>query len=325
MKNKINIADFDHIISHFDGNNNDNDDIAALPIAATLINAAGLQNKSTFFYNNNLGEPNNQSQVKAMRKSAAFAEKLGIDTFDYQANTQQATDELVKILNSGQKVLAIEGGPMEAIYRALEKTNPQNRKNITLLSHSTWNENRNLATRPGVNDVRTWAELKRDFPEVNFIDIKDQNGKGDSGFNSRRWNWLDNTSNPVLKEARSLMKNAQNKVNDPSDAGMHFFAITGNESGEPNDAQRFFQANQPGFDSNPNPTPTPKPSPNNSIIVEAENQLVLDNFDIHAGVGGKNIAVEKSFNVNVEDGLLNLDLNASIDNAKLSSIEILPN
>ena len=100
--NKINIADFDQIISHFDGNNNDKDDIAALPIAATILQGAGLQNKSTFFYNNNLGEPNNQSQVKAMRKSAAFAEKLGIDTFDYQANTQQATNELVKILNSGQ-------------------------------------------------------------------------------------------------------------------------------------------------------------------------------------------------------------------------------
>ena len=72
MSPKIDISQFGQIISHFDGNNNDKDDIAAIPIAATLINVAGLQTKSTFFYNNNLGEPNEQSLVKAMRKSAAF-------------------------------------------------------------------------------------------------------------------------------------------------------------------------------------------------------------------------------------------------------------
>ena len=58
--------------------------------------------------------------------------------------------------------------------------------------------------------------------------------------------------------------------------------------------------------------------------VKAEDKLVLDNFDIHAGAGGKNIAVEKSFGVNVQDGVLNLDLTASVNNAKISGIEIIP-
>jgi hypothetical protein len=47
--------EFDYIVSHFDGNNNDEDNIAA-----TLTDAAGLSDKSTFFYNNNLEEPNNR-------------------------------------------------------------------------------------------------------------------------------------------------------------------------------------------------------------------------------------------------------------------------
>ena len=99
-----------------------------------------------------------------MRKSAAFAEKLGIDTYDYQANIQNATNELVKILDSGKKVLAIEGGPMEAIYRALERVSPANHGNIVLLSHSGWNENRNLGNRPGGGKPRTWSDLKAGFP-----------------------------------------------------------------------------------------------------------------------------------------------------------------
>ena len=111
--------EFDRIVFHFDGNKNDSDDVAALPIAAMLTNSADLQDQTAFFYNNNLAENNDNNLVEAMRESPTFAEKLGIDTFDYQSDTEATTDKLVDIFNSGQKVLAIEGGPMEAVYRAL--------------------------------------------------------------------------------------------------------------------------------------------------------------------------------------------------------------
>ncbi|MEM7553596.1 MAG: hypothetical protein AAF378_05765 [Cyanobacteria bacterium P01_A01_bin.84] len=286
-KNSL-ISQFDHVISHFDGNNNDKDDIAALPMAALLTNSAGLQDKSTFFYGNNLGEPNDPSQVEAMRKSGAFAEKLGIKAYDYQSDANAATDALVKILNSGKQVLAIEGGPMEAIYRALDKTSPGNRQNVTLLSHSSWNENRNIASKPGVNDVRTWKDIQTDFPEIKLMEINDQNGGRDNqvGFNNINWKWLDDSNEPLLQEARMLMKNAKSKVNDPSDAGMHFYAITGNENADPSDAQVFFQNNPPSVEdgvSNPpskppsNPTPPPVSgsdkvylADNGQVVIEAE-------------------------------------------------------
>ncbi|MEM7579313.1 MAG: hypothetical protein AAF316_05555 [Cyanobacteria bacterium P01_A01_bin.80] len=283
------ISQFDYVISHFDGNNNDKDDIAALPMAALLTKAAGIEEKSTFFYGNNLGEPNKSSQVEAMRESAEFAEKLGIKTYDYQANTNAATDALVKTLNSGKEVLAIEGGPMEAIYRALEKTSPDNRKNVTLLSHSSWNENRDVASKPGVTDVRTWSDIKKDFPEVKLIEIADQNGKGDSGFNSSQWNWLDSTDEPLLQEARSLMKNAEGKVNDPSDSGMHFYAITGQETADPNDAKVFFQDNPPSVDGVSKPTTPPASSPdtedkvylasNGQVVIEAESTELTGDWE----------------------------------------------
>ncbi len=86
MAPTLNIDNFHYIVSQFDGNNNDKDDIAALPIAAALTNAAGLQRKSTFFYDDNVSEPNINDQVQHMRAGAAFAEKLGIETVDYQAD-----------------------------------------------------------------------------------------------------------------------------------------------------------------------------------------------------------------------------------------------
>ncbi|MEM1278400.1 MAG: hypothetical protein AAGH74_17905, partial [Pseudomonadota bacterium] len=74
---------FDKIVFHFDGNNNDPDDIAAMPIAAMLAKAAGIEDKIVFYYNNNIGEPSVDWQVAAMNQSAAFAESLGIETQSY--------------------------------------------------------------------------------------------------------------------------------------------------------------------------------------------------------------------------------------------------
>ena len=101
------IKQYGHIVSHFDGNAADTDDIGALSMSALLLNAAGLADKSTIFYNNLLGLVSDPEQVRLMRKSADFAEKLGVQTHDYEANANQATQKLVEIFNSGEKVLSI--------------------------------------------------------------------------------------------------------------------------------------------------------------------------------------------------------------------------
>ncbi|MEB3215657.1 MAG: malectin domain-containing carbohydrate-binding protein [Nostocales cyanobacterium 94392] len=60
-----------------------------------------------------------------------------------------------------------------------------------------------------------------------------------------------------------------------------------------------------------------------SFDLSAEGQLVLDDLDIFTEAGGKNIALDKSFNVTVSDGTLNLDFLTNSDNAKLAAIEII--
>ena len=56
--------------------------------------------------------------------------------------------------------------------------------------------------------------------------------------------------------------------------------------------------------------------------VKAENKVVLDNFDIFSAAGGKNIAHDKTFTVEVTDGHLDLDFVSLVNNAKVSAIAV---
>ena len=58
-----------------------------------------------------------------------------------------------------------------------------------------------------------------------------------------------------------------------------------------------------------------------SFDLSAEGKLVLDDLDIFTEAG-KNTALDKSFNITVSDGKLNLDFLTNSDNAKLAAIEI---
>ncbi len=57
--------------------------------------------------------------------------------------------------------------------------------------------------------------------------------------------------------------------------------------------------------------------------VSAEGKKLLNDFDIYAEAGGKNIALDHSFKVKVTDNELNLDFNAEKNNGKLSALEII--
>ncbi|MEL6481588.1 MAG: hypothetical protein AAFQ75_09080, partial [Pseudomonadota bacterium] len=253
MPDPINIDDYERVVFHFDGNNNDPDDIAAIAVAALLAKAAGIEDKTVFYFGNNLAENNQNSQLAKLRDSAAFAESLGIEIVDYQADIPAATASLTSIFNSGDAVLVLDGGPMEATYRALEGTSASNLGNITQVSHSAWNENRDVINRPGVTEARTWDDIADDFPAVEQIEIRDQNNgnNNDKGFNNSAWTWMDESDDPVIQAARDVMIPAGNtKRNDPSDAGMLYWALTGDENGTPQKAEDFILNGEPlGDDS----------------------------------------------------------------------------
>lgn len=56
--------------------------------------------------------------------------------------------------------------------------------------------------------------------------------------------------------------------------------------------------------------------------VTAEGTVILDDFDIYAAAGGKNIAHDRTFTVTVNDGTLDLAFTGVLDNALVSAVEI---
>ncbi|MFY9153574.1 MAG: endo-1,4-beta-xylanase [Prolixibacteraceae bacterium] len=56
--------------------------------------------------------------------------------------------------------------------------------------------------------------------------------------------------------------------------------------------------------------------------VTVNGKLFLDNYDVFAAANGKNIAVDTSTNVTADDGFINIELNASKDNAAIKGIAI---
>lgn len=57
--------------------------------------------------------------------------------------------------------------------------------------------------------------------------------------------------------------------------------------------------------------------------VSVENVLVLDDFDIYVAANGAQKDVIREVQVTVNDGVLNISFAASVDNAKISAIEVL--
>jgi len=51
-------------------------------------------------------------------------------------------------------------------------------------------------------------------------------------------------------------------------------------------------------------------------------QPMLSNFDIIAQTGGPFIALDKSFTVNVTNGMVNIQFQQIVDNPKISAIQI---
>ncbi|MEL6235594.1 MAG: Ig-like domain-containing protein, partial [Pseudomonadota bacterium] len=265
-------GNYDRIVFHFDGNNNDPDDIAAMAVAALIAKAAGIEDKIVFFHSNNIFEPSVAWQVDAMNQVAAFAQSLGIATHSYEGQAAATTGELTDVLNSGEKVLVLEGGPMTATHTALQGVSAGNLGNISMMSHSGWNENQGVP----------WSTVKADFPEITYFDIVDQNGfttktnnAPGSGFKSKWWDWMDDpdeplASNPVVSEANALMGLANGPEFDPgslpednsqyyydisydaSDAGMLMYALHGldangnpSERSNPRIARDFLAAGDP--------------------------------------------------------------------------------
>ena len=257
------------VILSFDGNVHDDDDIVAMPYAAGLWWAAGLQDKVVQIeYNNHVcainsteGDgvgPGTGDDSANMRNSAqGIIDHFGYNPdiiFDYETQDQASTAfmaEQIEQSTASNKLWIIAGGPMETVWRALNMAS-QGHNHVIVISHSPWNEEHAHCT-----NAHAWADLVSDFTSqgVFFVgscssggctepgELDNQNG----GFNSApsNWQWMANSSYEYNRWIFS--RNPFGGKFDPSDAGMSYFLITGgpfnggNKKADHNDARQLME------------------------------------------------------------------------------------
>jgi len=156
--------------------------------------------------------------------------------FDDQTQLAAAVANLAQVINASSAsdpLTFIVAGPFEVAWQGINQADPTRRQYVTLLSHSTWNENHEHVAAEHTKD-----ELLADFPTVKLSKISDQNGNAFKSSPSE-WDWM-NAAGPDLTWVRGRMPQAEYAEGDNSDAGMAFFLITGNQQATMGQIKTFF-------------------------------------------------------------------------------------
>jgi hypothetical protein len=256
------------IANSSDGNEHDHDDWAATPLTLALLASQALQDKvvlytySDHIYGSNRGHNTSPSGLNAyqhMRESALGGQKwFGFDKTNFICavdDAEVAYNAMRDEINKSSKknpLIIVAAGPMQVVGEAINRSNIKKRKFVTVLSHSTWNNNH--SDSPGKSEPAhsgwTFKEMQDSFGvdkggNMKFVQIKDQNGgDGYDGFKApmEKFDWIKTSqarNNPAYKPgAWDWLYSRQEtciKENDfdPSDAGMIVYLLTGIEKTEP--------------------------------------------------------------------------------------------
>lgn len=272
-----------------DGNLHDSDDWGATAFSLAFIKYAGLEKRFVHYdYNNHIGK-SRASWEKIMDDAAkGGAKRFGLDVtkvFNNQTEQKAAISNFVKEAKKSSinnPLWFICAGPMHTAYNLIKATPENKRQFIHAISHSKWNEEHSHE-----ETKMTWADMKKDFPNVVYHDIIDQNkSNGEDDFQShiKNWQWLKESKNPNWQWLYNIddtyqvdklerWKSNTEKHFDISDAGMTYWLITGGPNGGNDKAGwkevKALFTNQPI--ENNNPTPEIKLTANDYIFIEAEN------------------------------------------------------
>lgn len=234
----------------FDGNIGDTDDVGALPVAVELLKVANVWNDKVVHlsYNSNIysasGPATEQGPlIQAMRESVAAVgiadDPRVFDSSASEAEVNAAVANLAQHMQTGNLCLMV-GGPWEVTYRALEQANCGS--NVTIITHSEVNDERENG------GSRNRADAEKLCPNVNVIRIFDQNK---TAFNTNVSDWqkladekpiyqifVDRTIDASKLEKSGVAKNGA--AGDMSDAGMTYYALTGNDRPSVQEVLDFF-------------------------------------------------------------------------------------
>jgi hypothetical protein len=237
-----------------DGNYHDRDDIGGSAMALALLAERGQQSRLVHWdYNSHLGSSITSWEKDMTTATVGTATQFGdgADQIfrDSQENLTAAVTHLRAVIDAStaSNTLCLVGaGPMGVIYRALDGSNTDAHQHVTLISHSTWNNNHD-------DDDNKWnlADIRRDLPQVGYTQIPDQNPGLGTGGDEAKWSWMADNTDARLQFVHNVVNNIMNKKGDVSDAGMMYFIITGDKAGNASKLRSFLTAGPQDDNSGP--------------------------------------------------------------------------
>jgi hypothetical protein len=273
-----------------DGNDNDEDDWSASPMALNIFAAYGLKHKLVHFHYNSILVSTRKDWEKINSKGVLTGARLnGYDMsrfFNVQENKEAVINDIARIVNEStadDPLFFMIAGPMDIPFMGLEKSNPENRKHVYCISHSYWNDGLN-------EDAENYSQYsKRNLIDlgINWIQIKGQNQftnttnleageillppeerHKDSESNLNPWYWLRDSKDPSLRHIWDMFQLELRP--DCSDAGMAYFLASGDENATIAKIRQAIEFKRPNA---PIQCRT-------YVRIEAENFQVLNNFNL---------------------------------------------
>jgi hypothetical protein len=262
-----------------------------------ILAEANLKDRLVHFdYNCILPLTNPEWEKTHAESVLGAAEWYGFDQsrfFDCRQNLQAAVADIAKAINDAapdNPLYLIIAGPMEVPYLGIQKSDPAKRQFVYCLSHSRWND--------GFAPKYRFTLNKRSVIEqdVRWVQIADQNrllsfghyGTPSPPADFKPYFWMRDSRDPWVRWLWERMLASTRP--DPSDAGMAWFLVSGDEECDPNKLKRLLENHQPLAPARAR----------SQIRLEAENFRRLDGFVLE---DRKDKNASHQLNVRLGDGL----------------------
>jgi hypothetical protein len=235
-----------------DGNHNDPDDWIASPMALAILAESGVKDRLVHFDYNCILPLTNPAWERTHAESVLGAvERYGFDAtrfHDCRKYLDRAVESIARAINDSSAespLYFVIAGPMEVPCLGIQKSEPARRKFLYCISHSRWND--------GFASRYKFTFTKRSVIEqdVHWVQIRDQNqllslspyGRPATPEQFAPFFWLRDSRDPKVKFLWQRMQVSTRP--DPSDAGMAWFLVTGDEECDPTKLKRLIEDHQP--------------------------------------------------------------------------------
>ncbi len=228
-----------------DGNGDDPDDIGASAAMFAILSSQNMQHMLVHQdYGNDIKGIYEPVWEEMQRTISEGIELFSLNPdvfFNVQTDFEAAVDNLRKEINKSSisdPLTIIHAGILSVISEAFNRSEPDSRKYVTVISHSWWNDYSHSTTYNDYNYTDLVGPVKDDITAmgVPWIQIMDQNTYLHTKRDGTPWYFLRDADDPKLNwvyERIIIARDIKYNKHDISDAGMLYYAITGDEEVTP--------------------------------------------------------------------------------------------